>query len=61
MNLPAMSRREFVRLGAGAVVAANVTLLEPLAQAAEYGFILGRDIANQDKLPDWRTGDQFHR
>ena len=34
MNLPAMSRREFVRLGAGAVVAANVTLLEPLAQAA---------------------------
>jgi Zn-dependent M28 family amino/carboxypeptidase len=32
-----------------------------LAQAAEYGFILGRDIANQDKLPDWRPGDQFHR
>jgi hypothetical protein len=32
-----------------------------LAQAAEYGFLLGRDIANQDKLPDWRPGDQFHR
>ena len=32
-----------------------------LAQAAEYGFILGRDIANQEKLPDWRPGDQFHR
>ena len=32
-----------------------------LQQAAEYGFILGRDIANQDKLPDWRPGDQFHR
>jgi hypothetical protein len=32
-----------------------------LAQAAEYGFLLGRDIANQDKLPDWRAGDQFHR
>ena len=30
-------------------------------QAAEFGFILGSDIANQDKLPDWRPGDQFHR
>jgi len=29
------------------------------AQAAEFGFILGSDIANQDKLPDWRPGDQF--
>ena len=32
-----------------------------LQQAAEYGFLLGREIANQDKLPDWRAGDQFHR
>ena len=32
-----------------------------LQQAAEYGFLLGRDIANQDKLPGWRPGDQFHR
>jgi Zn-dependent M28 family amino/carboxypeptidase len=32
-----------------------------LRQAAEYGFLLGQDIANQDKLPDWRPGDQFHR
>jgi Zn-dependent M28 family amino/carboxypeptidase len=32
-----------------------------LDQAAQYGFLLGRDIANQDKLPDWRPGDQFHR
>ncbi len=32
-----------------------------LRQAAEYGFLLGRDVANQDRLPDWRTGDQFHR
>jgi Zn-dependent M28 family amino/carboxypeptidase len=32
-----------------------------LAQAAEYGFLLGKDIANQDKLPDWRPGDAFHR
>jgi Zn-dependent M28 family amino/carboxypeptidase len=32
-----------------------------LQQAAEYGFLLGRDIANQDKLPDWRPGEQFHR
>jgi Zn-dependent M28 family amino/carboxypeptidase len=32
-----------------------------LQQAAEFGFILGRDIANQDKLPDWRPGEQFKR
>ena len=32
-----------------------------LRQAAEYGFLLGKDIANQDKLPDWRPGDAFHR
>ncbi|MBZ5618228.1 MAG: M20/M25/M40 family metallo-hydrolase [Acidobacteriia bacterium] len=32
-----------------------------LQQAAEYGFLLGKDIANQDRLPDWRPGDQFHR
>ena len=32
-----------------------------LEQAAEYGFLLGKDIANQDRLPDWRPGDQFHR
>ena len=30
-------------------------------QAAEYGFVLGVEIANQDKLPDWRPGGQFHR
>ena len=32
-----------------------------LQQAAEYGFLLGVDVANQDRLPDWRSGDQFHR
>jgi Zn-dependent M28 family amino/carboxypeptidase len=32
-----------------------------LEQAAEFGYILGRDIANQDKLADWRPGDAFHR
>ena len=32
-----------------------------LQQAAEFGFLLGVDVANQDKLPDWRAGDQFHR
>jgi Zn-dependent M28 family amino/carboxypeptidase len=32
-----------------------------LRQAAEYGFLLGKDIANQERLPDWRQGDQFHR
>jgi Zn-dependent M28 family amino/carboxypeptidase len=32
-----------------------------VAQAAEYGFLLGKDIANQDKLPDWKPGGPFHR
>ncbi|HKE28586.1 MAG TPA: M28 family peptidase [Bryobacteraceae bacterium] len=32
-----------------------------LAQAAQFGFILGTEVANQDKLPDWRSGDAFHR
>ena len=32
-----------------------------LEQAAEFGLLLGTDIANQDKLPDWRPGDPFHR
>ncbi len=32
-----------------------------LQQAAEYGFLLGKDIANQDKLPDWVAGGQFRR
>jgi Zn-dependent M28 family amino/carboxypeptidase len=32
-----------------------------LQQAAEYGFLLGKEIANQDKLPDWAPGDQFKR
>jgi Zn-dependent M28 family amino/carboxypeptidase len=32
-----------------------------LQQAAQFGFLLGIDIANQDRLPDWRAGDQFHR
>jgi Zn-dependent M28 family amino/carboxypeptidase len=32
-----------------------------LQQAAEFGFLLGRDIANQDKLPDWRPGEPFKR
>ena len=32
-----------------------------LQQAAQYGFLLGREIANQDRLPDWVPGQQFHR
>ncbi len=32
-----------------------------LEQAAEFGMLLGIDIANQETLPDWRPGDQFHR
>jgi Zn-dependent M28 family amino/carboxypeptidase len=30
-------------------------------QAAEYGLVLGIEIANQDKLPDWRPGGQVVR
>jgi Zn-dependent M28 family amino/carboxypeptidase len=30
-------------------------------QAASYGLLLGIDVANQDKLPDWRAGEAFHR
>jgi Zn-dependent M28 family amino/carboxypeptidase len=36
----------------------NFTALE---QAGEFGFLLGIDIANQEKLPDWRPGSGFHR
>ena len=32
-----------------------------LGQAAEYGLLLGEAIANQDRLPEWRPGDAFHR
>ncbi|HJT86808.1 MAG TPA: M28 family peptidase, partial [Bryobacteraceae bacterium] len=32
-----------------------------LAQAAEYGFTLGIDIANEDRLPDWNPGGEFRR
>ncbi len=32
-----------------------------LEQAARYAFLLGQDIANQDKLPDWKPGSGFHR
>jgi Zn-dependent M28 family amino/carboxypeptidase len=32
-----------------------------VGQAAEFGFLLGRDIANAEKLSDWRVGEQFHR
>jgi Zn-dependent M28 family amino/carboxypeptidase len=32
-----------------------------LEQAAQFGLVLGTDIANQDKLPGWKPGDQFHR
>jgi hypothetical protein len=32
-----------------------------LEQAAEFGFLLGQEVANQPELPDWRPGDAFHR
>jgi Zn-dependent M28 family amino/carboxypeptidase len=32
-----------------------------LEQAARYGMLIGLEAANQDRLPDWRKGDTFHR
>jgi Zn-dependent M28 family amino/carboxypeptidase len=32
-----------------------------LQQAAEFGYLLGMDIANQQHLVEWRPGEQFHR
>jgi Zn-dependent M28 family amino/carboxypeptidase len=32
-----------------------------LEQAAQFGMLLGIEVANQEKLVDWRPGDQFHR
>jgi Zn-dependent M28 family amino/carboxypeptidase len=32
-----------------------------LEQAAEFGMLVGIEVANQEKLVDWRPGDQFHR
>ena len=32
-----------------------------LAQAAQFGYLLGIGVANQAKLPDWRPGEAFHR
>jgi Zn-dependent M28 family amino/carboxypeptidase len=32
-----------------------------LEQAAQFGLLLGTEAANQDKLVEWRTGEQFHR
>ena len=30
-----------------------------LEQIARFGFLIGVDAANQDKLPTWRKGDEF--
>ncbi len=32
-----------------------------MEQIARFGFALGLEVANQDKLPDWFPGDQFKR
>jgi Zn-dependent M28 family amino/carboxypeptidase len=32
-----------------------------LEQIARFGFTLGLEVANQDKLPDWALGDSFKR
>jgi hypothetical protein len=32
-----------------------------LQQAAEFGLLLGKDVANEDRLPYWRPGNQFKR
>jgi Zn-dependent M28 family amino/carboxypeptidase len=30
-----------------------------LAEMARFGFLIGTDVANQDRLPTWRAGDEF--
>jgi len=30
-----------------------------LAEMARFGFLIGIDVANQDRLPTWRAGDEF--
>jgi len=32
-----------------------------LQQAAQFGMLIGLEVANQDALADWRKGDSFHR
>jgi Zn-dependent M28 family amino/carboxypeptidase len=32
-----------------------------LEQAARFGMLIAIDVANQEKLVDWRKGDSFHR
>lgn len=32
-----------------------------IEQIARFGFSLGMEVANQDKLPDWVPGDEFKR
>ena len=32
-----------------------------LEQAAQFGMLIGLEVANQNGLPDWRPGDSFHR
>jgi hypothetical protein len=26
---------------------------------ARFGFLIGTDVANQDRLPTWRASDEF--
>jgi Zn-dependent M28 family amino/carboxypeptidase len=30
-----------------------------LAEMARFGFLIGTEVANQDRLPTWREGDEF--
>lgn len=30
-----------------------------MEQAAKFGFLIGTNVANQEKLPTWKAGDQF--
>ena len=30
-----------------------------LAEMARFGFLIGNQVANQDRLPSWRAGDEF--
>ena len=43
------------------MVQAIRSTLEGEMERDERIILLGQDIANQEKLPDWRPGDQFHR
>jgi hypothetical protein len=30
-----------------------------MEEVARFGFLIGTTVANQDKLPTWKPGDEF--